>query len=160
MESRIILVRIKFVVPLRIPAISSTSLAARHWLIGRIMGMPPPTLASKRKLRFFFWAMLSSSAPFAATSSLLEVTTLFPFSRHAFTKSNAGCSPPITSATIVTSGSFRIIWKSFTKRSCNGLSGKSRISRMYLISISSLARRAMLSAWLVNTSATPEPTVP
>ena len=38
---------VKLVVPLRMPAISYTSLAARHWSMGRRIGMPPPTLASK-----------------------------------------------------------------------------------------------------------------
>ena len=94
MCSRIILVRIKLVVPFKIPAISPTSLAARHWLMGRMMGTPPPTLASKRKFKLFSLAMASSSAPFSATSSLLEVTTLLPCSRQAFTYWKAGSSPP------------------------------------------------------------------
>ena len=38
--------------------ISITSLAARHWLIGWIIGIPPPTLASNRKFTFFSWAIL------------------------------------------------------------------------------------------------------
>ena len=83
MCSRIILVRIKLVVPFKMPAISVISLAARHWLMGRMMGMPPPTLASKRKFKLFFWASAKSSAPFWATSSLLEVTTLLPCSKQA-----------------------------------------------------------------------------
>ena len=80
----------KFVVPLRIPAISSILFAARHWLIGLMMGIPPPTLASNKKFTFLSFAIFKSSSPFAATSSLLEVTTLLPAERQDETNSYAG----------------------------------------------------------------------
>ena len=64
------------------PQTELISFAARHWQIGRRMGMPPPTLASKRKFTPFFRARAVSSRPFSATSSLLEVTTFFPASRQ------------------------------------------------------------------------------
>ena len=83
-------VRIKFVVPLRMPANSFISFAARHWLIGLIIGIPPPTDASKRKFTLCSAAYPSSSQPFAATSSLFEVTTLLPALRQAETNSYAG----------------------------------------------------------------------
>ena len=57
--------------------------------MGRSTGIPPPTLASNRKFALFCAAIFKSSAPFAATSSLFEVTTLFPFSISFLTKSKA-----------------------------------------------------------------------
>ena len=154
------MVKMKFVVPFKIPAISMTSLAARHWLIGRMIGMPPPTLASKRKFTFFSCATFKSSAPFVATNSLLDVTTLLPASMQRIEYSNAGCKPPITSTTTRTSGSFTISSNDLVNLSAKGLSGNSRKSRIYLIPISSFARFAMWSVCVVRTSTTPEPTTP
>ena len=51
----------KLVVPLSIPAISSISFAARHCEIGLIIGIPPPTEASKRKFTLFSSAIVRSS---------------------------------------------------------------------------------------------------
>ena len=75
----------KFVVPLTMPAISLMTLAAMHWCMGVMMGVPPPTLASNRKHTPLRRAMASSSAPWVATSSLLEVTTWRPLSSADFT---------------------------------------------------------------------------
>ena len=55
-------------------------LAERHWYIGVMTGVPPPTLASNKKHTPLSRAMRSSSAPRVATSSLLEVTTCRPLS--------------------------------------------------------------------------------
>ena len=52
----------------------------------RMIGIPPPTLASNIKLTFFSFASAISSAPFAATNALFEVVTCFPTSNIAFTK--------------------------------------------------------------------------
>ncbi len=107
----------KFVVPFKIPAISSMRLAERHWWSGLMIGIPPPTLASKKKFTPFSCAIFRSSAPFFATSSLFDVTTLLPARSEDFTKSYDGFIPPITSTTTEISGSFRIILKSFTNLS-------------------------------------------
>ena len=64
------------------PQTELISFAARHWQMGRSIGMPPPTLASKRKFTPFFRARVVSSRPFSATSSLLDVTTFLPASRQ------------------------------------------------------------------------------
>ena len=77
-----------------------------------MIGIPPATLASKKKLTPFSLAMPSSSAPCFATSSLLEVHTLFPFKRADFTKEYAGLTPHITSTITETSLSLRIMLKS------------------------------------------------
>ena len=73
-------VSMKLVVPLTMPQTLSITFAARHWCSGVISGVPPPTEASKRKQTFFFTARASSSAPWVATSSLLEVQTFLPAS--------------------------------------------------------------------------------
>ena len=65
--------------------ISSILSAVREEFNARIIGIPPPTLASNRKLSSLSRAMDKSSAPCFATSALLDVTTLLPASRHLFT---------------------------------------------------------------------------
>jgi len=142
------------------PEISVISFAARHCAIGLKTGMPPPTLASNKKLTLLFLAIFKSSAPFAATSSLFEVTTLLPLSRHCFTKSYAGLIPPITSATIFTESSFKISLKSLVNLSEYERPVNSRKSRIYLTFISPCAARAILSLWYIRISATPDPTTP
>ena len=46
--SRTILVSMKLVVPFTMPSTSVMTLAARHWCIGVMIGVPPPTEASNR----------------------------------------------------------------------------------------------------------------
>lgn len=74
----------------------------------RMIGIPPPQLASNKKLMFFALAISISSGPCFATSALFDVQTLLPDSSARFTKVYAGSIPPITSTTISTSGSFTI----------------------------------------------------
>ena len=122
----------KFVVPFKIPAISSTSFATKHCESGLIIGIPPPTDASNKKLALFSFATARSSAPCLATSSLLDVTTLLPACKHLLTKSYAGFVPPITSTTTLTSMSFTMSSKFFVNLSASGLSGNSLKSRICL----------------------------
>ena len=136
------------------------SSAVRDWFKGLIIGIPPPTLASKRKFLFIFSESFNNSGPYFATSSLLEVQQLFPCSREAFAKEYAGLIPPIASTTISTSSSFTIVSKSCTRIFSIEEPGNSLKSRTYLILISSPILFAILSLFVLITSTTPEPTVP
>ena len=132
--------------PFKIPVTAVISFAARHCAIGRSTGIPPPTEASKRKFTLCSSASLISSAPFAATSSLFDVTTLLSAQIHFFAKSYAGFIPPITSTTTFTSPSLRIVLKSFINLSLYERPGKSRKSRIYLTFTGVLVFEAMRSA--------------
>ena len=57
------MVSIKLVVPLTMPWTWLITLAARHWCMGVMMGVPPPTDASNRKAQSWALAKASSSAP-------------------------------------------------------------------------------------------------
>ena len=85
--------------PFKIPVIFVISSAVNDWFNGLMIGIPPPTLASNKKFL---------SGPCLATSSLLDVQTLLPFSSAALTNVYAGSTPPITSAITSISGSLRI----------------------------------------------------
>ncbi len=77
-------------VPLTIPMTRSICSPARVSDSGRMMGMPPPTAASNSSGTPVRSAAAISSGPRAAISSLLAVTTGFPASRAARTRSPAG----------------------------------------------------------------------
>ena len=94
------------------------------------------------------------------TKSKTGRCTLFPASSAFFVKVYAGSTPPITSTTILISGSFKITSKSCTIFSWIGSPGKSRRSSTYLMLISSPAFLLMLLWLVLITSTTPEPTVP
>ena len=72
-------------VPFRIPAARSSSLAARQWAMGQSTGVPPATAGSNSSAASFSFARASSSAPFSAMSCLFGVTTLRPLSSAALT---------------------------------------------------------------------------
>ena len=101
--------RIKLVVPLRIPAKRTISSAAMPVNSVRITGIPPQTDAPKRKHTLFFSAAANSSSAFSATSCLLEVTTLLPAFMHFMQNVKAGSVPPMVSTTTPISGSFTMI---------------------------------------------------
>ena len=94
--------------PLQIAATSSITSPVRHAVRVRIIGIPPPTAASKTKFTWFFWAISIRRAPLSATSALFDVVTDLPDSSMAFTNVKAGSTPPIVSTTIFTSLSFAI----------------------------------------------------
>ena len=142
------------------PAISSIRSPLRHRCIVRTIGMPPPTLPSKRKLTPLSLAMAKSSVPCAATSALLEVTTCFPAIRQAFVNGYAGFKPPIVSTTTATSGSSSMILKSWTILSSTGSPGKSRRSSTYFSATSCPQAAAICAAFSFKICATPEPIVP
>ena len=72
--------RMKLLVPLRMPSSDSIWLADRHWLMLAMIGMPPATEASKAIDRPSSRARSNSSGPCSASSALLAVTTSLPLS--------------------------------------------------------------------------------
>ena len=98
------------------PKIDSILLATKPSLSAAIMGIPPPTLASKEMLLPCWRALLKSSEPWRARSILFAVTTSLPFSRAVMMISFAGCNPPTSSTTTWISGLFKSTFASFVKR--------------------------------------------
>src|SRR6478735_114437 len=89
----------KFVVPLTMPWIRSTCAAASVSWSTRMTGTTPATAPSKRSWTWCSRAVVHSSSPWEASSSLLALTTCLP-ARMAFrTYSRAGSMPPISSTT-------------------------------------------------------------
>ena len=144
------------------PRISVMRLAVRHCLSGVMIGMPPPTLASKRKSTSFFSAIANMSLPNCATTSLLAVTTLLPASIARSMYSRAGWMPPMSSTTTSISGSSRIssiLSVSLTHPSCGRGFFTSRTSTV-LISIGVPTRSVICGRFISSTRMTPDPTVP
>ena len=147
-------------VPFKIPAISSSCSPRRQRYRVRMIGIPPPTLASKKKFTCFSRAIRRSSVPWAATSALLEVTTCLPAKRQAFTKGYAGFKPPMVSTTRSTSGSPSMMLKSWICSSSTGLPERSLRSNTYLKESSCPAACLIASLFASKISATPDPMVP
>jgi hypothetical protein len=70
--------RMKLLVPLMMPAIHSMRLAVSPSRSDLMMGMPPPTAASKATITSFFCAAAKISLPCCASSALFAVTTCLP----------------------------------------------------------------------------------
>src|SRR6478609_2164619 len=97
MPPRAISDRMKLVVPLTIPWMRSTWAAASVSCSTRMTGTTPATAPSKRSWTWCSRAVVHSSSPWLASSSLLALTTCLP-ARIAFrTYSRAGSMPPISS---------------------------------------------------------------
>ena len=86
-------------VPLTMPTTRSTGSPTSDSRRGRMRGTAPPTAASNSRSTPASSAAANSSAPWAASSSLLAVTTGLPSSRARPTKARAGSMPPMTSTT-------------------------------------------------------------
>src|SRR4051794_30356188 len=87
----------KLVVPLTIPWMRSTCAAASVSCRTRMTGTTPATAPSKRSCTSCSRAVVHSSSPWEASSSLLALTTCLP-ARMAFrTYSRAGSMPPMSS---------------------------------------------------------------
>ena len=144
------------------PRTSEMRFAVRHCFSGMMIGMPPPTLASKRKSTSCFSAMSKSSWPNCATTSLFAVTTLLPASIARSMYSFAGCRPPMTSTTTEISSSSRMS----STRSVSSM--PSRYGRGFFLSRTRtfastrcVPTRAVISSMFsFSTRTTPEPTVP
>ena len=94
------------VVPFRSPR-RMRGLTAPRPRMPAMTGTAAATAASKRSSRLAIRAASCTAFHSLATSSLFAVTTCFPPSNAANTRSRAGSVPPITSTTIATSGSSR-----------------------------------------------------
>ena len=81
--------RMKFEVPLMMPAIHSMRLAARPSRSALMIGMPPATEASKATITPFFCAASKISLPCVASSALFAVTTCLPLRIASSTSSLA-----------------------------------------------------------------------
>ena len=145
---------------MRIPSTAVISLGARSLTIGRIIGTPPPTLASKRYRTPCAAAICNSSAPKIATTSLLEVTTCLPASNNALVYSYAGWEPPMVSATTEMPPSFRMSVNLWVTIAPNGESGKSRRSRILVSFTRSPSFCSITERFSVSASAMPPPTTP
>ena len=143
------------------PQTELISFAARHWQIGRRMGMPPPTLASKRKFTPFFRARAVELQALFRHKLLVGGDDVLPrLQAAAVIFISQRRPPPMHSATTFISGSLTTVSMSWTMSSAKGWSGLALRQRMYLSSISCPALRAMSSLFFVSTSAVPPPTVP
>ncbi len=98
-------VRMKLVVPLTIPRTLLSRSPASDSESGRMMGIPPPTAASKRRETPLSAAVSINSTPLAETSSLFAVTTGLACRKARNTSSPPGSNPPINSTTNWTAGS-------------------------------------------------------
>ena len=94
----------KLLVPLRIPEMTTTRSPEMPSRNTAWIGMPPATLASIARLMPARMARSQISGPHSAINSLLAVTTDFLCAIAASMISAAVVVPPISSATISTSG--------------------------------------------------------
>jgi hypothetical protein len=88
LEARISL-RMKFVVPLMMPATRSIRLAARPSRIALMIGIPPATAASNATITPRLEASAKMRLPCTASMALLAVTTCLPLAMAASTRSLA-----------------------------------------------------------------------
>ncbi len=150
----------KLVVPLTMPSTRVMRSPASDSRSGRMMGMAPATAASNSRSTPALAAASNSSAPQAAISSLLAVTTGFPASRAANTRSLAGSRPPMTSTTRSTSGSTTTDAASSVKESkpvrafCRSRTATRVTSRRRPV------RAAMVSPFSAMRATTAAPTLP
>ena len=86
------------------PWMERMRLATRPSRSARMIGMPPATLASKRRWRWCLSAVWKSSAPRSASSALLAVMTCLPLCSASLMSSNASVVPPMSSTMTSRSG--------------------------------------------------------
>ena len=86
------------------PSTESISLPVSACFIGSMMGMPPPTLASKATSTPWAAAASNISLPRLAMTALFAVTTCLPAESAPKMTSAATPVPPISSTTMSTSG--------------------------------------------------------
>src|ERR1035441_3286990 len=155
--------RMKFVVPLMIPAIHSMRLAVSPSRSALMMGMPPATAASKATTTPFSRAAAKISVPWIASRALLAVTTCLPAAIASRTSALATPVPPISSTTTSISGRAINDRASAVTSAAPPASALARAvsrSAMCEIRISRPARRR-ISSWLrCRTMKVPVPTTP
>ena len=98
------------------PMTDVISLAMSECFSGSMMGMPPPTLASKAISLPAAAAASMTSSPWVAMSALLAVTTFLPAASAPSTTVRAKVVPPISSTTRSMSGSLMTSLKSLVNR--------------------------------------------
>ena len=138
-------------------------LADRPYLKAPIIGIPPPTLASKARLTPQRSAAWYTSFPYSAKSALLAVTTCFPFSIALRIYSLAFSTPPISSTTISISGSsITSIASTVNSSRFTEIPLSDSISRsaIFLTDTSIPTLSEMIFLFVVSTSKVPAPTVP
>src|SRR5581483_5142666 len=128
-----------------------------------MIGIPPPTLASKPRRTPRRSAARTISSPCTARSALFAVTTSLPAAIAARTKRRAGSYPPISSMTMSSAGSSSTDLASFVRRA--GFAGMPRsVSRsrsaIATTSIGRPTRRAMSARCVRRSLRTPVPIVP
>src|SRR5688572_10845465 len=155
--------RMKFEVPLMMPAIHSMRFADSPSRSALMMGTPPATAASNATITPFFCAAAKISLPCVARSALFAVTTCLPCRIASSTRSLATVVPPISSTTISTS-SPRTTWKAsattFAFSPTILFARSSALSATTEIRIARPARRWISSAFRFKTSQVPPPTMP
>ncbi len=155
-------VRMTLQVPLTIPTRASIRLASSPRERASIIGIPPPTLASKAMHALCLCASANSSGPRSANRLLFAVTTGFPSFRARSISAPAVVVPPISSRTTCTLGSSTAPAASvvhgrlgsaaacfFTSRTTTWRTSKRRP-----------VRRCSRSRWAARIFSTPPPTVP
>ena len=155
--------RMKFEVPLMIPAIHSMRFAVRPSRSALMMGMPPATAPSKATITPFFCAAAKISLPWVASSALFAVTTCLPLSTAARMRSLATVTPPTSSITMSISGSRTTSNASAVTRALppvSFLAFNVSLSATTLMRMSRPARREISSRLRASTAQVPPPTVP
>ena len=128
-----------------------------------MVGIHPPTLASKARSTFFCAAAANNALPWLARSALFAVTTCLSFSIAFRIRSLAIPWPPIISTIISMSGSLTTFCASVVKTA-----SEIRTPRSVLMSMSAThfkfkiaPTRAVSNSWFsMSNFATPVPTVP
>src|SRR5687767_1446785 len=157
--------RMKFDVPLMMPAIHSMLFAVKPSRSALMIGIPPATDASNPTITPLACAAAKMSVPWLASSALFAVTMCLPLAIASSTSDRAGSMPPMSSHTMSTSGCRTTTAGSFvrftpaTPRVPSRARSSVRVA-IQLIAIGRPARR-WISSWLRRrTSHVPLPTVP
>ena len=138
------------------------SLAMSECFSGSMMGMPPPTDASKASSLPAASAASITSLPWVAMSALLAVTTFLPAASAFSTTVRAMVVPPMSSTTISISGSLMMLLKLSVNRWptpwASASAGDSEHTRASSISTPKWRRKSSLCFWMMSMH--PPPTVP
>src|SRR5688572_12820290 len=157
--------RMKFDVPLMMPAIHSMLFAVKPSRSALMIGIPPATDASNPTITPLACAAAKMSVPWLASSALFAVTMCLPLAIASSTSDRAGSMPPMSSHTMSTSGC-RITTPGSLVRftpATPRVPSRARSSVRVAIQVIAIGRpaRRWISSWLRRrTSHVPLPTVP
>ena len=150
-------------VPFMIPSTRRIGSARSDSRSGRMNGMPPATAASKSRSTPASCAAAYSSAPQAARSALLAVTTGLPSASAASTSARAGSTPPMTSTMTSTDGSVAIAMASSVRTPSGSDNLRERARSRTATRVTSTVRpvrMAMVLRCRSRRARSDEPTVP